>query len=102
MAPPLATAEDSAPGFRGDQVMSRGQIVVGHVAGRLFIRWFLDREMLRAYLDSDIQPDDVIGISADGLRLEISAHDGEVAAAKAAHDLRDMAALAMQAAKGAA
>jgi hypothetical protein len=82
--------------------MSVGKIVVGNLAGKLFIRWFLDRELLQRYLDGDIQDDDVIGITAEGLRLEISAHAGPEAAAKAAHDLRDMAALAMRPARGAA
>ena len=82
--------------------MSSGKLVVGNIGGRLFIRWFLDKDLLRRYLDSDPQMDDVVGISADGMRLEISAHDGPEAAAKAAHDLRDAAAFMMQAVKGAA
>jgi len=53
-------------------------------------------------LDSDPALDDVVGITAEGLRLEISAHDGPEAAAKAAHDLRDMAALALRPGRGAA
>jgi hypothetical protein len=80
--------------------MNTGKIVIGNVAGRLFMRWFIDKQVLRQYLDSDIEPDDVLGISVEGLRLEISAHAGPAAAAKAAQDLRGMAALAMQTAKG--
>jgi hypothetical protein len=82
--------------------MSRGKVVLGNIGGRLYARWFIDRDLLQKYLDSNPAVDDVIGISVEGLRLEISAHDGPEAAAKAAHDLRAMAALAMRPAKGAA
>lgn len=77
--------------------MSTGKIVIGGVGGR--IRWFLDKQLLRHYPDS---MDHVVGIAADGLRLEISENDGPGAAPKAAHNLCDMAALAMRPAKVAA
>jgi hypothetical protein len=85
---------------RSGAAMSTGKIVIGNIDGRLYLRWFLDRALLQQYLDSNPALDDVVGITADGLRLEISAHDGPEAAAKAAHDLRDMAALAMQPVRG--
>ena len=82
--------------------MSTGKIVIGGVGGRMYVRWFLDKQLLRHYLDSNPGMDDVVDITVERLRLEISAHDGPETAARAAHDLRDMAALAMRPARGAA